>query len=297
MMYMKQRAFYLVFVLFIISCSHAPRKKAAKHNPKSNTAKAAPKFIKQADTLAIPDDTVPKVTIPEGTIQVGESMSDTSGKVRVLQEELYDPGDDVTMKDAELQWQGLFHNKGNFFIKPTRIKFTKDFSAFDNDPDKPDQKTGLLMKCLSKDSCWFVFRGIDSLVSGPVKTVDFRQFIIYAAGQKKEFKFGGVTYTFYTTGSKRNGQIYNFKLFLLANVKGHYYNQLIRSFGDTVPLVGSDDPDNISIDFVGDLDGDNIPDFITSVSGYAFGSTSLYLSRPAGNRAIVVLTGYMASYD
>ncbi|TFF36303.1 hypothetical protein [Mucilaginibacter psychrotolerans] len=74
----------------------------------------------------------------------------------------------------------------------------------------------------------------------------------------------------------------------MAKVKGNNINQLIRSLGNDVALHhGNDAVDNIFIDFIGDIDGDKIPDIIISDAGYAFGSTSLYLSKPAGDGAIL----------
>jgi hypothetical protein len=292
----KPRSIYFISVVFLISCNHTSKKTISKIKTKSDSVKHTVSVQSTNDTLAIPEDTIPKITIPEGTIQVGEDKVDSISKVKILSDgSSYNAQDEVNPKDAKLDWKGIFVNKDNYYIKPTTIKFIKEHSEFD-DGDKPDQKTGWRIKCAGKDTCLQLISGVNNLIAGPIKRVKTGGF--YYAGQKQEFNYGGVTYILYTTGAKRNGKIYNFKIFLMATVKGHTFNQLIRSLGNNVALDNhGDDVDTIFIDFVGDIDGDKIPDFIISDGGYAFGSTSLYLSTTAGNNAILKLVGYFSQSD
>jgi hypothetical protein len=249
----------------------------------------------QNDTLAIPEDTISKVTFPEGTIQVAECPVDTSSKVKILKDGNYNGQDNVGPKDAKLSWKGIFYNHENYYIRSVTIKFIKTHSEFDDD-DKPDQKTGWLIKHTGKDTILQLISGANDLIIGPITRVKLDD--LYYAGQKQEFNYKGVTYTVYATGNKRNGYIYNFKLFLTAKVKGRTFNQQLVSLGNDVALHhGNDAVDNIFIDFAGDIDGDGIPDLLLSDSGYAFGSTSLYLSKPAGDKAILKLVAYFAQSD
>jgi hypothetical protein len=293
---MKFGAIYFTCALFLISCNHTDKKVVAKANTKSANTKRIANVQIVKDTLAIPDDTIPKITIPEGTIQVDEDKVDTTSKLKILFDGAsYSARDDVDPKDAKLDWKGIFYNEDNYFIKSTKIKFIKEHSEFDDD-DKPDQKTGWRIKCTGKDTCLQLISGVNDLTLGPIKRIKLDNF--YNAGQKQEFNYEGVTYTLYTTGTKRNGYIYNFKLFLMANVKGHTFNQLIRSLGNDVALNhGGDSVDTLFLSFIGDIDGDKIPDMIISDGGYAFGSSSLYLSVPAGNNAIFKLVAYFSQSD
>jgi hypothetical protein len=293
---MKFGSIYFIWAMFLISCSHTDKKVVAKANTKSANAKRIANVQSVKDTLAIPDNTIPKITIPEGTIQVGEGKVDTTSKLKILSDGAsYSAQDNVDPKDAKLDWKGVFYNKGNYFIKSTKIKFIKEHSEFDDD-DKPDQKTGWRIKCTGKDTCLQLISGVNDLIEGPIKRVKTDP--PFYAGQKQEFSYEGITYTLYTTGTKRNGEIYNLKIFLMATVKGHTFNQLIRALGNDVALNGGGDSVNvIFIDFVGDIDGDKIPDFIISDGGYAYGSTSLYLSKQAGNDAILKLAAYFSQSD
>ncbi len=292
----KSKSIYFTGILSLLSCHHTIEKKLMASNVKLAVKLHKPEVKKVRDTLVIPEDTVPDIIVPDNTVQVGEDKVDTTSKIKLLSDgSSYTAQDDVNSKDAKLHWKGIFYNKGNYYIKPTKIRLTKEHSELDDD-DKSDQKTGWRVKCTEKDSCLQLISGVDNLIAGPIKQVKPIDF--YYAGQKQEFDYQGIKYTLYTTGSKRGAYIYNFKIYLMANVKGHYINQLIRSLGNEVALHhGGDEVDTIFIDFIGDIDGDKIPDIIISDGGYAFGSTSIYLSTPAGNNAIVRLVGYFSQSD
>jgi len=285
---MKLRLSYFLCVVLLISCNHTAKTTIAKANIKSVSAKRVTNVQNANDTLAIPDDTIPKIIIPEGTIQVVQRLIDTNNKVKILEDGSIPYHGDIDPGDAKLNWEGIFYNKGNFYIKPTKIKITSEHSEMD---EEENQKTGWQIKCDIKDSCFILISGVDNLVKGTIKRCPWHGGFDHA-GQKKEFNYEGVTYTLYTTGAKRNGKASNVKLFLMANVKGHCFNQLIESLG-TEPT--EDDPDTIYLTLIGDIDGDKIPDFITSVSGYGGGSTTVYLSKFAGNDAILKPVGLFST--
>jgi hypothetical protein len=206
---------------------------------------------------------------------------DSTSKVRLLDQSDYNAQDDVGPKDAKLEWQGIFYNKNNYYIRPTKIKFIKEHSEMDEE----GKETGWRLKVIGKDTCMKLISGAD-LTVGVIEPVKLN--FIYYAGQKQEFDYDGVRYTLYTTGTKRDGQIQNCKLYLMANVKGHIFNQLLRSLGNDIILNGGGDSANsMDLQFVGDIDGDKIPDFIIGGSGYSFGEMFLYLSKSAGSEAIV----------
>jgi hypothetical protein len=289
---MKLISRYFLCVVFLMSCNHTTKTTTAnaKAKIKSTNNQRVTNVQITNDTLAIPDDTIPKIIIPEGTIQVGEDRVDTGSKVKIIynSDVLNNGVDNVGPDYSKLNWKGIFHNKGNYYIKPTKTKVSKQRSSPDEDPS---EESVWILKCEVKDSCFRLISGVDNLSVGPIKRVKTDDF--YYAGQKQEFNYEGVAYTLYTTGAKRNGNIYNFKLFLMANVKGHTFNQLLYSLGNDVALHnGGDNVDTIFISFVGDIDGDRVPDFIIDDGGYAFGSSRLYLSAPAGNNAILKLVGY-----
>ena len=279
---MKLITICFVASLFLLSCQHATKKTLAVTKTKPDGIKHSINVQSVTDTLTIPEDTIPKIVIPDGTIQVGQNSVDTINKVEILEAGSIPYQGDVDPEKAKLNWQGLFCNKGNFYIKPTKIKITNEHSWMDDDEN---QKTGWRVKCDIKDSCFILISGVDNLVKGVVKRFPWSGDFYYA-GQKKEFNYEGVNYTLYTTGSKRDGKACDLKLFLMANIKGHSYNQLIASIGGE---LAGDNPESIELTFIGDIDGDKIPDFITGIYGYGGGDTSVYLSKSAGDDAILKL--------
>ena len=292
---MKRWSIAFICAVFLLSCRHTDKKVTAKTNIKSVNINRITKVQSTNDTLAIPDDTIPKITIPKGTIQVGEDTVDTASKVKIIynSDVLNNGVNNVGPEYAKLNWMGIFHNNGSYYLKPTKTKVNKHTPSAAEDPS---EESVWLLKCEVKDSCFRLISGVDNLAVGPIKRIKINDF--YYAGQKQEFNYEGVVYTLYTTGTKRNGNIYNFKLFLTANVKGHTFNQLLYSLGSNVALHnGGDEVDTVFISFVGDIDGDKIPDFIIDDGGYAFGSSRLFLSTPAGNNAILKLVGYSECQD
>jgi len=287
---MKIGSVYFICAVFLISCNHTDKKVIAKVDIKSANTKRIANIQRVNDTLAIPDDTIPKIIIPEGTIQIGEDKLDTTSKVKIIynSDVLNNGVNNVDPEYSKLNWKGIFYSKDNYYIKPTKTKVSKERPSPAEDPS---EEPIWILKCEIKDSCFRLISGVDNLSVGPIKRVKIADF--YYAGQKQEFNYEGVVYTLYTTGTKKNGNIYNFKLFLMAKVKGHTFNQLLYSLGNDVALHnGGDNVDTIFISLVGDIDGDKIPDFIIDDGGYAFGSSRFYLSTPAGNNAILKLVGY-----
>jgi hypothetical protein len=285
---MKFTPICFVGITLLISCSHPIKKVTTKAIVKTDSVKHIASSQHASDTLAIPEDTIPRVTIPADAIQVPEDKVDTTSKVKILDAGSYNEQDDIGPKYAKLNWIGIFRKKNNYYIKPTKIRFIKEHSEMD---EEENQKTGWRLETVIKDTCFTLISGVDSLITGPIKI--FKAPIIYYAGQKVTFDYEGVTYTLYTTGAKRGGKIQNCKLFLMANVKGHVFNQLLRSLGNDITLDGGGDMANsLYLEFIGDIDGDKIPDFIIGGSGYVFHEDYLFLSKPAGDKAIVKLMAY-----
>ncbi len=249
----------------------------------------------QVDTVTIPDDTVPKVTIPPGTIQVlTDDIKPQKSGIKTCQRTTFNQQDVVNRQDAKLMWEGLFEKKGRVYLQRTRIKIKRVHSEVDQEPS---DKTGWDVQCKNRDDNIILIYGAKGLVDGMLKTA-LHATEIYYAGQVIRFKYYGIMYTLYTTGIKRDGRIYNYKLFLMAKVKGHYMNQQLRSLSDDEALGNwGEMSQDEQIEFAGDLDGDHIPDFIIEGSGFPYSFSSLYLSKPAGNKAIVKFVSSFGDSD
>jgi hypothetical protein len=291
---MKSAEIYILALLFLIACRQS-EKKAVSKNIKRDTIHMIAKIpVPPNDTPAIPTDTVPKIVIPAGTIQVSEGQIDTTSTIKILYVSDYNEQDGINPKDAKLDWKGLFYKGADFYLKSTKIKLTPEHSEMD---DKESQQTGWRLTCDNKDDNIILIHGAGSIADGRViKAFNFAK--LPYAGQKFEFNYYGTTYTLYTTGYKKDGFVYNYKLFLMANVKGHYFNQLLISLPPDITFGGEGEMSElVEIEFAGDLDGDKIPDFIITGSGFPYANTYLYLSKPAGDKAILKLVSYFGSSD
>ncbi|WP_295797546.1 hypothetical protein [Mucilaginibacter sp.] len=287
---MKNQVIYILMLLILVACGQTGSKVVKKENIrlKNDTSHVIAGSISPAsDTLAIPGDTIPKVAVPADAIQVvtnANAITDTTDGIKTVQCASYG-ADDVDANIAKLKWKGLFETKGNYFINDTRVKFTQQHS----DLDTGNANTGWRINSNIKANNVILISGAKGLVNGPVKMALLSK-RLPAAGQKLQFTYNGVSYVLYTTGRKTGGLVYNYKLHLLANVKGKCFNQVLKALPADVSFGGVGDmSEDIAIDFAGDIDGDNIPDFIISRSGYSYGYTELYLSRPAGSKAILKL--------
>jgi hypothetical protein len=285
---MKKIVLYILGGVMFASCDQPSKELVKKDTIKSKPTAVMPvkKVIKSLE------DTIPQITIPEGTIQVAYKDVETTSKINILQVADYKK-QDIDPKVAKSNWAGLFYDKiNNFYINPTKLQFKTKHSEFDE-----EKKAGWHITCNVKDENIILITGATDLVNGPVKKALLSTPLNHA-GQKLEFIYNGVSYTLYTTGYKKHGKIYNCKLFLLAKVKGHYFNQILYSLDPDIALNGGGDmSESLEIEFAGDLDGDKIPDFIIATSGYSYGNTYLYLSGPAGNKAILKQVAFLGISD
>jgi len=285
---MKNQVIYILMLFILVACGRPGSKVVKKENIrlKNDTSRVIARVTPPAgDTPAISDDTIPKVFVPADAIQVvTNAITDTTDGIKTILCASYG-ADDVDAAIAKLKWKGLFETKGNYFINDTRVKFTQQHS----DLDTGNANTGWRVQSNIKANNLILIAGAKGLVNGPVKMALLSK-KMPAAGQKLQFTYNSVSYTLYTTGRKTNGLVYNYKLYLLANVKGKCFNQMLKALPADVSFGGVGDmSEDIEIDFAGDIDGDKIPDFIISRSGYSYGYTELYLSRPAGSSAILKL--------
>lgn len=240
-------------------------------------------------------DTIPQILIPTGTIQVktDNEKIDKTLNIEVLSTGSFNDQEAYqinSIKDIRqiTNWKGLFKAHGQFYVKSTSIKFYKERSDLDDE----DEKTGLLIKCADKDTVEVLISGTN-IKDGTVRTINLVQNELLP-GQKEEFTYNGVVYTFYATGFKTDSSITNYKLFLMANVKGHNFNQLLF----TTPIFGTEEMQaSVSLEFAGDIDGDDIPDFIISNATVSWSDGVLYLSKVAGDKLIIKPVGAVTYLD
>ncbi len=215
------------------------------------------------------------------TIQVKESKLDTTFKIHMFWN---GEGIEANPTLGKLPWKALTLKNNSYYLQDTKIKLKRQLYP---EGSEDEGYMGLFMSSTDKD-VRYLLTGLN-VANGPIETVDIKRQILYP-GQKEKFDFKGTAYTLYATGNKmdsvENGYN-NYKLFLTANVKGLTLNQVLissNSFGD---VNDAEILSDVRIDFIGDIDGDNIPDIILTESGNFWGLSKLYLSSVAANKSIL----------
>jgi hypothetical protein len=268
---MKYAVIYALAILTLSSCVQSDKKSTNKSVDAQ--AKTLPLRNKVSDSFK---------SVP------GERLRDTTNKIKILICADWNKGE-VNQKDTNLNWKGLFHKgqyseKDKYYISDTKVKFIKEHSERDAD----GQSTGWWVKSSNKDYSTILIAGDNNLITGRVKVV-LVSTTLDSVGQNCKFDYNSVDYTLYTTGDKKSGHVFNYKLFLKANLHGRQFNQLLTSINPDIPFGTDEMSEKIEIEFAGDLDGDGIPDFIIGEDGYLFGDTKLYLSRYGSDKKIVKL--------
>ena len=197
--------------------------------------------------------------------------------------------DEVWETADKEKWIGIFKNKESFYLKETTVK-TKRVHDEIVDENK-NEKSGWEVTISNKDSSIILIEALPYLAGGKIKTVALSKKFIYP-DETLSLSYLGNQYKLIASGSKKNEQqgpeafeVYNYKLYLTANINGKETTQL---------LVAQPDFDDKMIEllFAGDIDGDGILDFIIDTSRrYNMIIPTVYLSKFTDNGQIVKPVG------
>lgn len=196
--------------------------------------------------------------------------------------------DEVDPKSPTYRWKGIFKSDTGYYVSDTKIKLSKDYDAV---MDDEGQKTGWTVATNIKDSCILLISGTDYLQNRQIQKIKLGKEQILP-GENYQFVYNSVTYTLYATGNKKRESpksdafvVSNYKLFLKASVNGQSYNQLLVS-------ISNFDDAMTTLLFVGDIDGDNIPDMIIDTTNhYDAEVPTLYLSKRAKSGTLLKVMG------
>ncbi|WP_295767410.1 hypothetical protein [uncultured Mucilaginibacter sp.] len=203
-----------------------------------------------------------------------ELPDDAQGKFKLLTTGTFHH-DEVAAGSETLTWYGLFKSKhGRYFISPAQIKIKQ---VKDDMVDEGVAKTGWEVTTDVKDTCFFLLSGYTLSTHTVERLLPTAGEMI--SGQVQKYQYNDVDYTLAAGGKKalKANAVYPFTSYRLhcSVVKsGISYNDL---------LVAHSKPDyGCTILFVGDVDGDSVPDLLVDTSGSEnVMSITLYLSKPA----------------
>ncbi|WP_461450300.1 hypothetical protein [Mucilaginibacter sp.] len=287
------RTFIIVTItIFLLACNH---KAAFNNNKPTNTIKTTTKTIGKidGDTIESDKEIIENDTVNGDTIKLlSKREVDTTQNARFIQSgECVDKS--ITPEDSKYNWRGLFEHKGLYYLADTKVTVTLDKESIsDENPDGD-----YIVKTDNKDDEILLVTRLSYLIdNGPVNFLKIPAMLEIIPGKPYTFNFNGNTYKLYATGHIPAGHsidfILNYNLYIEGNAKGHYFKQL---------LVHNDFYESgfvTYINFIGDLDGDGLPDFIINTSNYGLGSADdLFLSKPAGPKRLFVDVGGYATAD
>lgn len=252
----------LAISLIFISCQKREKIAVTENVSADTSASVSPQEIETDkdtilyDTIVIPDRNESLYTVkvlPTGTFH----------------------GDEVwTGADAE-KWMGLFKGNDGFYIAKTDIGTRR---VHDVVLDDANEKTGWEITATVKDTAILLISNWNYITEKAIISVNPEKSILLP-GEKIDFTFNEKQYTLYAEGKayKRDSETvyYNYKLYITANKSEK---------GTLLAALPSLDDNTPEILFIGDLDGDNLPDLILDTSGhYNASSPTLFLSKPAGS--------------
>jgi len=194
-------------------------------------------------------------------------------------------GDEVSENSDKKDWFGLFLSKQENYIARTKIKMKR---VYDPVLDEENEKTGWEISTYNKDSCIILIEKIQILSEKKIQKIEFQN-TIYPK-DTVTINYLGIKYKIFATGGgAKGGSVWNYKLFISANIKGENRKSLLiaaPNFDDTMT----------SILFAGDIDGDGILDLIIDTSRkYGGVNPTIYLSKPASNGEILKPIGEISS--
>ncbi|MEO8887666.1 MAG: integrin alpha [Mucilaginibacter sp.] len=279
---------YAIIILFF-SC----KQKSADNNVHANSLTGLSKKTShtiEGDTIVSDRQIIESDTVNGDTIKILSRVErDTTNDARfIIEGECVDGS--ITANDTKYAWKGFFEQKGQFYLKDAKVKvkFMPETVSDEN------TEGNYMVKTDNKDPSILLVANLPDLINGPVKKINFDDQII--PGKPRTFYYNNNQYTFYATGHVPEGQdmsyVKDYNLYITGKAKGYYFKQL---------LVHNDFYDSgfpTSIDFIGDVDKDGIPDLIINSSNYGEGGWwTLFLSKSAGPKRLLVMVGGYGTAD
>lgn len=274
---MKTKAFFPIVCLTLLAC-----------NPKQNS-----NDINPSDTVIV-DITKPdsSAIIPD-TIDIikNEQLDDnyinnfSFKHIEIFEPRAYEESDYTKhMLRVMEPLFGLFQKGNKYELK--RCKIIKNNIYNEECSEAPVMEPTLDVK----GNCLYLFKGVNFVAKAVLDTVPsgYKVWV----GQTKNFKFKGVDYQLKSEGRvlSKSGKgeeyfenIRDYKLYLISDNKAQCIVEM-KYFADTMT----------EIRWIGDLDGDNKPDFIiSSPDHYESNRIMLFLSSMAEGQNMVKLVSIM----
>lgn len=200
-------------------------------------------------------------------------------------------GDEVPHQMLKASWHTLYKKGNTFFISKEAPSFKYEFDAIVD--EGTSDKTGVAVHSSYTDAMFI--GNVSNLKTGELTHITLDTNIIMP-GTSHYFKYKGADYRIYASAYKYQEQnegqfsIRNYRVYLERQKDSVTTKQLIvaRPYIDHIYYL-------CMVSFVGDIDGDDIPDFILNVPMENGNNTILYLSSEAGESELLKTAAVQAS--
>lgn len=265
---------FLALLLMLLSCR---KKEVQSDNFLQDTTTVV-------DTITLPSEITQRKPEPD-TIKydtlVFPNIGEENYTLKTLQTGSHH-GDEVPDNTVKLSWMGLFKGKNGYYIAKTGVSVINVHDPLTEETEK--ERTGRQVKTTVKDSAIILISGCDDITEHKVKHITPEKTEILP-GETLSFNFKGKNYSLQAVGGsyKRDNDIvfYNYKLSITGDKEGETTTSLLVA----EPRF---DVAMVQVLFIGDIDGDDIPDLILNTSSnYNAESPTLYLSKPAGDKELL----------
>lgn len=194
-------------------------------------------------------------------------------------------GEEIPNEINTQDWFGIFNKNEQYTVEKTAVHIS---SIHDAIVDDKGEKTGKKIVATNTKKCYLLMNNLSNLTTRNIDTVLTKSIVIHPE-KPFYFQLNNIDYTLFSEAKNYSPlnteeaifMVNDYKLYLEKTFNGIKTKQLLlfeQSFDDTV----------VQILFIGDIDGDLIPDLLIDSSNHYNKTTpTLYLSKEAKKEDIL----------
>lgn len=220
--------------------------------------------------------------------------------VNILWEGFYH-GDENNLNELEKERFGLFKKNNSYYLAPTKLEVAPAYDGVNgNEYENKSTWSGLDIKSTNKDTALILMNNIPHLLKADIKAVRIEKDEYWsrlAPNESIVLNYGNNSYSLLASDLIKNDPVYNDDYPVCKySFQGLKNGRKITQVLGIIPFDEYDKFNNFKFLFVGDIDGDGLPDLLVDASEYNIYRLALYLSSFAEDGELVKLVGVIDTY-